>query len=42
MKFNASKYSNYITLFYCISFFLVINGGLFSFLTKGTPFTIWR
>lgn len=31
-----------VNSFYYLSFLLVINGGLITFLTKGTPFTIWR
>lgn len=42
MRIVSSKFSEYVVLFYYVSFFLVINGSLFSFLTKGSPLTIWR
>ena len=34
--------SNKVFSFYYTSFFLLINGGLVTFLTQGTPLAIWR
>lgn len=39
---KSNKVSSYIYVYFYISIFCILNGGLFSYLTANTPFSYWR